>query len=298
MSFIPNAITSRVGLATLKLSKHSPHILFGAGVVGVIGSAVLASRATLRIEEVLDNHQSYVEAFDYAVENNAGYSTDDRTKDLALLYVKTSVSITKLYGPALIVGGLAVAALTGSHTILTRRNASLAAAYAVIDKGFKEYRGRVKDDLGEEKDREYLKGIVKEKVQETAPDGKSVKVGEKKVQTSASPYGVLFNDDNRNWHPRPELNYMWLRGQQSYLNDKFQSQGYLFLSEVLDDLGFEQTKASRVAGWHKKAPGNNGFVDFGVFEDASSLRVHEYLTGRQGQLYLDFNVDGNIYDLI
>ncbi len=295
--FIPASVTSKVALTALKLSKHSPHILFGAGIVGVAASAVLASRATLKIESILDEHNILLDQINEAI-TFQDYSEQDRKKDKALLYVQTAVQVTKLYGPALLVGGLAVAALSGSHHILTKRNAALTAAYAVIDKGFREYRERVVEDQGVEKDRQYLNGVVTEQVTETSEDGKSVKVSQKKTATAASPYGVLFHEGNPNWTNRPEWNLMWLRGHQSYLNDLFKAQGYLFLSDVYDALGFEQTKASRVVGWHKNTKNGDNFIDFGLFDDSDTLRVWEYATGKENELYLDFNVDGVVHDLL
>lgn len=297
MNFIPNAVSSKVGLAALKLSKHSPHILFGVGVAGTIASGILAARATLKIETILDEHNILLDQISDAIQYEE-YTDKDRMKDKALLYTQTAVKITRLYGPALIVGGLAVAALSGSHHILTKRNAALTAAYAVIDKSYKEYRQRVVEDQGEAKDQEYYKGIVVERTTETSEDGKSVTVSETKVRTALSPYGVLFDESNIYWNARPETNLFFLRGHQNYLNDKFHAQGYLFLSDVYDALGIEQTKASRVVGWHKDSKNGDNHIDFGIFDDAASLRVWEYITGRNGELYLDFNVDGPVHDLL
>lgn len=299
MRLIPNAVSSKVALTALKISKHSPHILFGAGIVGVAASGVLAARATLKIESIIDEHEGILDSINEVVlKHTEKYTESDRRKDLLLLHVQTAARITKLYGPALIVGGLAVAALTGSHRILTKRNAALTAAYAVIDKGFKEYRERVVADQGAEKDQQYYKGIVKESVTETSEDGKSVTVTEKTFRTSVSPYGVMFNQHNPNWTGRPHWDYFFLRSQQSFLNDKFKVQGYLFLSDVYDALGFEQTKASRVVGWHKNSKNGDNFIDFGIFEDAAALRVFDFVSGREGELYLDFNVDGPVHDLL
>lgn len=295
MRLIPNAISSKVALTALKISKQSPNILFGAGVVGVVATAVLASRATLKIEGILDDHEKISNQINGEISYDE-YSDSDRKKDLVLLYTQTAVQITKLYGPALIVGGLSVAALTGSHHILTKRNAALTAAYAVLEKGFDEYRGRVRDDHGDEKEKEYYRGVTTESVVETSKDGKSAKITEKKTRTGLSPYGVIFNESNPNWRDRPELNLLFLRGVQTYANDKFQAQGYLFLSDVLDDLGFEQTKPSRVVGWHKKS-GRDQHIDLGIFDDAAALRIWQYATCKEGDLYLDFNVS-HILDLI
>lgn len=295
--FIPNAVSSKVALTALKLSKHSPHILFGAGLIGVATSAVLASRATLKIESILDEHNILLDQINEAI-TFQDYSEQDRKKDKALLYVQTVVQVTKLYGPALLVGGLAVAALSGSHHILTKRNAALTAAYAVIDKGFREYRERVVEDQGVEKDRQYLNGVVTEQISEPSEDGKSVKVSQKQTATATSPYGVVFDETNSNWTNRPHWNLMWLRGHQSYLNDLFQAQGYLFLSDVYDAIGVPQTKASRVVGWHKKSKNGDNFIDFGLFDDSDTHQAWEYAVGKNNELYLDFNVDGVVHDLL
>lgn len=297
MRFIPDAVTSKIALTALKFSKHSPNILFGAGIVGVAATAVLASRATLKLDSVLDEHNNILS--DINEVEHEDYSDQDRVKDKALLYVQTTIKITKLYGPALVVGGLAVAALSGSHTILTRRNAGLAAAYAAVDKGFKEYRARVAENVGEEKERELHRGVVTEKKSEPSADGKSVKLSEKKVAKAPTTYGKLFHQGNPNWHPRPEINIMFLRQNQTYMNDMLKARGFLFLSDVYDALGFEQTPASRVVGWLADPKyGGDGVIDFGIFEDNAQSRLWEYVTGHEGEIYVDFNVDGDIMNKI
>lgn len=296
MKFIPNAISSKVATALLKSQKHSPTILFAAGVVGVIGTAVLASRATLKLDEILDETREYIEVMDTVDRDD--YTNDDLIKDKALLYTKTVLKIGKLYGPTIILGAASISALTGSHYILTRRNVALTAAYAAIEKGFRQYRDRVVEDLGEDQDRKYLYGVEERKVTVVDDEGKKTRVTVDSA-TCTSPYGRLFNDSNRNWQRYPEYNYLWLRGHQNYLNDRLNSRGFLFLSDVYDALGFDQTPASRVVGWlSKKNGGTDGFVDFGIFDDKDVLRIHDYMVGLEGELFLDFNVDGNIYDKI
>lgn len=297
MRFIPAAVSSKVAMTVLKTQKHSPTLLFAAGVVGIVGTVVLASRATLKLEEVLTEANTTLEAIE-TVDQHKDYSDQDRVKDKALVYVQTGIKIAKLYGPAVLVGAASIGALTGSHQILTRRNAALTAAYAAIEKGFREYRDRVVADLGEDQDRKYRYGVEEKKITVVDDDGKKTRVAFD-TATCTSPYGRLFHEGNVNWKPLPEYNYLFLRGQENYLNDRLTARGFLFLSDVYDALGFEQTSASRVVGWLSKANGGtDGFVDFGIFDSSDYLRIHEYMVGQEGELFLDFNVDGTIYDKI
>jgi hypothetical protein len=151
MRFIPNAVTVKVARQALVLQKHSPTLLFAGGVVGMVGTVVLASKATLKIDEVLDRHDTKTEQAKTALKHdNIDYNDTDYHKDMAVLYTQTAVELMKLYGPAIILGSLSIAALTGSHHILTSRNTGLTAAYAVLDKGYSEYRKRVQNALGNE----------------------------------------------------------------------------------------------------------------------------------------------------
>lgn len=297
MKFLPNAITSKVATTALKLSKQSPHILFGAGVVGVVAAAVLASRATLKLENIVDEAKEKLEEID-SVSNHNEYSDEDRVKDKAQLYALTALKVTKLYGPAVLVGAASIGCLTGSHTVLTKRNAALTAAYAAIEKGFQQYRDRVIDDLGEEKDRQYRFGLEKHLETAVGEGGKKTQT-ETIVRTGRSPYGVIFHEGNPNWKPLPEYNYFFLRVVERSLNDRLNAKGYIFLKDVLEELGFEPTPASCVVGWlSEENGGKDGRVSLGVFDDPDQMRVHQYMVGVEGELYLDFNVDGVIYDKI
>lgn len=297
MKFIPNAITSKVATTALKLSKQSPHILFGAGVIGVVTAAVLASRATLKLDKIVDDAKEQLEEFDSIV-NKDEYTDEDRLKDKAQLYALTAVKIGKLYAPSVLLGAASIGMLTGSHTVLTKRNAALTAAYAAIEKGFQQYRDRVIEDLGEDKDRQYRFGLEKRSVTEMDEDGKKTKV-DTVVRTGTSPYGVIFHEGNPNWKSLPEYNYFFLRCIERSLNDKLTAKGYVFLRDVLEELGFEPTPASCVVGWlSKDNGGKDGYISFGVFDDHNLLRVHQYMVGVEGELYLDFNVDGVIYEKI
>lgn len=296
MRFVPNAVTLKAGRLALQTQKHSPTILFGAGVVGMVTSTVLACKATLKIEEVLDERDEMSTKINLAIQENSDvYSEGDAKKDMTILYIQTAVKLTKLYAPAIAVGALSVAALTKSHSILNKRNAAVTAAYAAMDKSFREYRQRVAGELGEDKEREIRYGV--EDIQETQETTNGPKKVKRKAASNggASPYAKFFDNNNKNWQPTPEYNQFFIRTQQNYLNDKLHKHGSVSLNDAYDALGFERTRAGYAVGW-VYGSGGDDYVDFGLYKDEE--RVYDFMTGREGGIWLDFNVDGVMIDLM
>lgn len=294
-------VTSNTARQVLKVQKNAPNLLFGAGIVGVVGTAVLASKATLELEAVFDEHdEKLAQRATLIRENHPKYTADKQQKDLVLVHTKTAMKIAKLYAPAVIVGAGSIACLAGSHNMLIKRNASLTAAYVALDKGFKQYRARVVEEFGEEKDKEFRYGTEEVVVRDDS--GKIVAT--KKGFDSAnghSIYAKLFGPDNDNWNNQPEYNLIFLRAQQNYLNDRLRAKGHVFLNEVYDNLGLERTPAGQIVGWVWRKDGDNGgdnFIDFGVWSDDACERLSDFVVGREEALLLDFNVDGPVFELI
>src|SRR5688572_30806226 len=129
-----SGITQRLGSTNLTLRSKSPTIFFIGGVVGVIGTTVLACRATLKLEQTLDTSNKLAEKVKEFEHEN--YSEGDRKQDQAIVHIRSIVAVARLYAPAILLGGASIALLTQSHNILIKRNAALAAAYTALDKGF------------------------------------------------------------------------------------------------------------------------------------------------------------------
>lgn len=289
--FVPNGVTSNIGRHILKTQKVSPTLLFAGGVVGVVATAVLASRATLRLDEVLDKMDHNLETANGLHDGEVPtYSDADYQRDKVIIYTQTTVAIAKLYAPAVIVGGLSIAALTGSHIMLTRRNAALTAAYAAIDKSFREYRKRVVEEFGEETDDRLRQTSA------ASERGKEVALAsDKKDPNSYSGYARFFDELNPNYQREPEFNFLFLRCQQNYANDLLRSRGHLFLNEVYQMLKIDHSRAGAVVGW---VMGNgDNYVDFGIF-DGTKPKARDFVNGYEPAILLDFNVDGVIYDKI
>ena len=290
-----------------KVEKHSPEILMGVGVVGVVTGTVMACRATLKLNDILEEAQETRDKIKEVASNpnyEDKYTEEDAKKDLAVNCIQTGVKVAKLYAPAVAVGVAGVGCVLASHDIMKKRNVALSAAYLTVDKSFKEYKQRVVDRFGEEVEKEIRYGIKAEEIVETVTDeeGNETTVTEtvKTMNpTLYSDYARFFDEASPCWQNDPEYNLMFLRAQQQYANDLLRAKGRLFLNDVYEMLGIEKTKAGQIVGWvyDRENPNGDNFVDFGIY-DMSKERVRAFVNGYETNILLDFNVDGNIWDLM
>lgn len=312
---IVDSATRTFNRAGLKLKKHSPEIMVAAGVVGVVTSAVMACKATTKVNGILDETKKQLEPIHEAkekleagaelkCEDGSTYTADDVKKDTAIVYTQTGVKFAKLYGPSVAIGVLSLTSILVGHNILRKRNLALAAAYTAIDRSFKEYRGRVVERFGKELDRELKYNIKSKEVEEVVVDenGKE-KVVKKTIDVvdpaEYSDYARFFEDGCNGWSKDPEFNLMFLKNQQSYADDLLKTRGHLFLNEVYDLLGIPRTKAGNVVGWiyDEKHPIGDNFVDFGIY-DINKPKNRDFVNGYERTILLDFNVDGDILNSI
>ena len=297
---VVNGLSRTIHKAGFQLKKHSPEILVVAGVVGVVTSTVLACRATTKASKVLEKTKQDTERYHELVEDETvDYTEEDLQNDIKISYVKTGVEIVKLYAPAVALGALSLTGIVASHHILRKRNIALAAAYTVVDKSFKEYRGRVIERFGAELDKELKYNIQKKEVEvvEVDEDGKE-KTVKKTVSTISQPfysqYARVFDDGCTGWTKNSEFNLNFLRQQQNWANELLQSRGYLFLNEVYESLGIPKTQAGQAVGWVIDGNGDN-YVDFGIY-DIYNEKARDFVNGYEKTIILDFNVDGSILE--
>ena len=300
--------TNKIGLI---LKKNSPKILMGVGIAGSVVSTVLACKATLKVKDILDEKNETVEQIHNCVEDETvDYNEEDKKKDLTILYAQTGVKLAKLYLPSIALGALSIASIISGYKILNKRNVALAAAYTVVDKGFKNYRKNVVERFGEEVDKELRHNIKAKQIEEKYIDKdgnektRKKKVYEitedKKPGEGISEYAKFFDEWNTDEHSKdPEYNLMFLRKQQDYANEVLKHQGYLFLNEVYDMLGIPRTQAGQVVGWiyDENNPTGDNYVDFGIY-DLHDQQKRDFVNGLERNILLDFNVDGVIYDKI
>ena len=286
MKIIPNSVTQAGVRAALQIKKNSPHILFGAGIAGAIGSTVLACRSTLKLDGELTRIKRSVEDIHALEEVNEDPKVTQ--KAITVAYGKGAIDVVRLYAPSIVLGAVSIGALTGAHIQMNKRNAALTATLGAVTKAYDEYRERVRAEVGDDRELEIYRATDLVEV-----------AGEKDLVAQSDPtigsiYAKTFDKNNPNWRKDADHNRIFIDCQQRYFNDRLQTRGHVFLNEVYDGLGIERTSPGAVVGWVVNDSDGDNYIDFGLYEE----RCMDFVDGHELNIWLDFNVDGIIYDKI
>ena len=322
------------------ISAKSPELCIAAGIIGFVVTTVLAVKATPKamkareeveeIKETIDEaHKSGETASDELDENGNSkmvpYTEEDYHNDMKLYIGKKIVYETKPYILPAFTGAASIALILLGFGILKKRHAAALSLLATTKALFSDYRSRVRADVGNEKDREYLTGIktTKETVTVVDAEGNESEVEvEKTTQLDSSigncpwlsPYAVKLTADNCTQFKRLSGDKIyvahWLETIQEMCNNHLHTEGIVYLDWVLEQLGVSldpetnpaiDTFIAHNVGWIdtdffydsylKGTFTNSGdrFVDFGCWDDQGELTITR---GKDGEVYLDFNVDG------
>lgn len=296
------SLTSLVNNAKLQVKEHSPEILVAVGIVGVITSTVMACRATVKAKKVIDTTKEISEKFhDEAKDCESGYTEENLKNDIPKLYLRSGVELVKIYGPSIALGVLSIGCIIYSNDILRKRNAALTAAYMVLDKGFKDYRGHVVDRFGKEVDYQLRHNIQEMEIEEKSIDDKGKeKVEKKKINVvkkgEESPFVMYFVRSNPNWSNDPDQNEFFIKMAQNCANDKLFIKQMYTLNEAREILGGHPIKDGMVYGWRydKINPSGDNRIEFNYKEVCIADEYGNFEWGYA----IDFNLDGNIYDFM
>lgn len=300
---IVNKLSRKFGKTGLKIKKHSPEILIGIGVVGTVATTIVACKATTKLSSVLEKSKQDLETYHTYIDEHGysdEYTEEDAKKDLVIMYTQAGVAVAKLYAPAVALGVLSITSILAGNHILHKRNVAIAAAYAAVEQSFKDYRNRVVDRFGAEMDRELKYNIVSKEIEEVVANEDGSETVVKKTVNVIDPNTIcdtsrIWCEGNPGWTKNPEFNLMYLKNQQRYANDKLKIEGYLFLNDVYDMLGYPKTAAGQQIGWiyDEKNPIGDNFVDFGLYDIHSPVK-NDFINGYERSVLLEFNHDGNI----
>lgn len=285
--------------AAFKLKKHSPEILVGTGIVGVVTGTVLACVATTKLEKTLEPHKKELEA----IHSDKEHMTESEyRRNVTRAYGKTALSMVKLYGPAVLVEGSAIGCLIGSHKIMQNRNAALASTLATVSTAFDSYKKRVAAKLGEEAEKELRYDIREEEIEEEYTDEKGKKKTRKKIiktmdENEHSPYSRFYDAGCYGWSRDASANLIFLKNAQAYFNKRLEIRGYVFLNEVYEYLNYPPIREGQYVGWFYNPEDEtlHNKIDFGIY-DIHDVSKRNFVNGYENVILLDFNIDGNIVD--
>ena len=295
-------VTNKLNKLAIKASKKAPTVLIIGGVCGVAVSTVLACKATLKVNDILEEAKQNIDNVHKALEDDSiseeQYSKADSVKDLG-------IKLAKLYGPAVLIGTASLVSIVYSHNLLKKRNASLVAAYTMLDASYKQYRKGVKEVFGADVDKGLELGIVRknENFKEKENAEKPYVIDHALLKENVSDeYKIIFDEGDRGWENDHFYNMCHLEAKQAYATILLTNRGYLFLNEVYDLIGHEKTKQGQLIGWFydPNDPTKQNHVSFGLeeFRKYYEMAVRDEAADHPAGIILHFNPDGFILDLI
>ena len=310
---LPQAVTRAMGKLWLRTKKSSPEICVVSGIVCGGAALVMVGVRTWKKKDDLQKDISLVkdrmDTIKGAKENNNQELVKSERKELVKQGGALAKDLVKTYWIPALLGVGSAGLIWGGRTMLRRELSAVTSAYALLMESYKQYRQRVIDDVGIEKDQEYMHGIK----MVDAVDEKTGEVTRRAIvdkSKSISPYSVWwcegeFDDEtgewlwrNGMWRDNALMNESTLKCVQNAANDQLRANGFIFLNQVREMLGLPPTREGQIVGW--TLCGGDGFIDFGVFPSkqhplekiAPVNRL--FLDNKTCNALLDFNVDGPI----
>ena len=209
------------------LSKHSPEILVGIGVTGMVTSTVLAVKATPKALILLEQAKE--------------------DKGDALTTIETIKVAWKPYIPAALLSVASISCIIGASAVNTKRNTALATAYAISERSLLTYRDKVIETIGEKKEKE-----IKDKVAQDAVDNKPVSNSQVIITTKGN---TLCMDSISRRYFRSDLDNV--KKIVNELNREMLTQNYVSLNEFYYALGLDGIKSGSRLGWNV----SDGFIE-------------------------------------
>ena len=290
----------KAGHAGLLAKKFAPQVLLGAGVVGVIASTVLASKATLSLESVMDKHREDIDLVNEVAHIKPAdeYTSTHHKRDLTLIHLRTFKELGKLYALPVGLGIVSISMIIGAQGIQYKRTGAAIAAYKTVESQFSRYRARVRDEFGFEKDEEFARSYTSDdSVDEEGNKTVKITIDGRKLNDTL----YFFDPKNVNWKNSPEYNLSYVNAQQTFANQLLNARGHIMLNDVLDGLGIDRTPEGAVLGWvldREHAEGSK-HIDFGIVDCQSP---NSRIFGTQGEegpaIMLDIKTDGIVWDKI
>ena len=299
---LTSTIAYAVGHTKTFCSRNSAEILLIGGAIGVVTGTVMACKATLKADSVMDEYKAKKEKIGTCLENpEIDYDEITAKEDLKNLTIQTAVKMIKCYAPAVILESFSIGTIFASNHIMQQRNAALAASCAAVEAAYKKYREKVVEKYGKEVDDELYYGTKTEnkKITTTDPEtGEKTKTTESKTylqeEYGCSPYAVLFDSSAIEFYQDDATNMFMLKNREKEATVRLRANGMLTLNDVYEMIGVKPTDIGLTHGWifEKDNPDGDNEVKF----DMRHVYVKDPYSDREERaILIDFNCDGFVY---
>ena len=215
----------------ISMKKHSPEILTGVGIAGMITTVIFAVKATPKALEIISVHSGTVH--------------DGEP------YAPTTLEIIKLcwkcYIPSAIIGSVSIGCLIGASSVNFRRNAALATAYALSESAFKEYQEKMAETIGGKKEQSVRDAIAKDKIEQNPVTNREVIITEKG--------NTLCYDVISGRYFKSDIDK--LRKIENELNRQMRDDMYISLNDFYYEIGLNGIKLGDDLGWNI----DDGYID-------------------------------------
>lgn len=219
------------------IKKHSPEILTGIGIAGMITTTVMAVRATPKALILIEERKEEIGA----------------EKLEAIDMVKTAWAC---YIPAAITGTLSVVCLIGASSVNARRNAALATAYTLSESALKDYQGKVIEMFGEKKNEAVKDAVAKDKVEKNPVVTREVIITEKgNTLCYDAISGRYFKSDIEK-----------IKKAECELNRQMLDDMYVSLNDFYYEIGLDSVKLGDELGWNV----DSGYIDLSFSSQLAS----------------------------
>lgn len=244
--------------------EHSPEILIGVGIAGMVSTTIMAVKATPKALDLIERRKKQLNNEAMLIAKNQGDEVFSQVTKLEILeLIKTT---WKCYVPAMITCSISIACIIGANTVNSKRNAALATAYTLSESTLKEYQKKVVETIGEKKEQVVRDAVAKERVEKNPPKNNEVIItrnGDTLCLDSVS--GRYFKSDIDK-----------LKKSENILNRRLIDEMYISLNEFYYEIGLPAVKIGDDIGWNV----DNGLISLNfssqLSEDDTPCLVIDY----------------------
>lgn len=238
------------------LTKHSPEILTGFGIAGMITSTALAVKATPKAIELIEARKEELNKKTFDENIDSDYSLKNHKELNSLGFKETVKTVWKCYIPTAVLMTASTACLIGASSVHVKRNAVLATAYQLSEAAATEYKNKVVEAIGAKKEEAIRDQVNKDRIEKNPVTKNEVFITEKGNTLCYEPLsGRYFKSDIEK-----------IKQAVNEINRRINVNYYVSLNELYNELGLEETRLGDDLGWNS----NDGLLDLHLSSQLAS----------------------------